>query len=849
MEPSGTSGPVGRVARRRAPLAAVAVALAAGIIAGRYLKLPVLFWAVFGGAFLVIAAMIFRRKHLHALTCAAVAAAIIAIGAAHLRVTYFATGDDHVVTYTSETPILATLRGRIVTSPMRFTDTTALGYRRPDRVGFILQAKQLRSSTGYLPVSGLLRVSIVEPIEQLAAGQDVELVGWRGRLQRRSNPGQFDRAAAARRNHTLASMNVPAPDGATILAGSEQGWPGRIYWNLRSAIRQHLAGLGSRDDRRLLSALIIGERHPALAKLNRTMVRAGIVHFLSISGLHLGVFLGFLYLLCRLCMLTPRRSAALVLLVLTGYVLLAEPRVPLLRSAIMAAALCIATISRRRNVSLNALAAGAIVLLAIDPLQLFSPGFQLSFAIVVGLITLRGPARRLLFGRWLRRRGLVVFRTDQRFRRRLEYLAVRWLMNAVVIALIAYAMAAPLVAYHFGLFSPYAAVLSVVLFPLVAAVLVPGYVSIALFWPLPGLAYAIGRAASAAAEALARTIEALGHLPAVAFELRPLHVGWVVLCYVVLVLIVLSRRVAFGRLTAAAAAIALCLWTAALQLPAGPPAAAELHLLAVGAGQSAILRTPTGKTFLLDAGTASGFDAYQQVIGPFLRSKRLPAPRQAFISHANTDHFNALLPLIRKGQLRRVYLNDYFGLDASGPSLAESPVAEFMRALAVAGVEIVRLRAGASVQLDTRTKVEVAWPPETKRDDLSVNDTSLVLRVICDETAVLLTGDLNPIGQQELAGRPQLIATDVLVVPHHGGWEDTLPDFFDAANPTVALISAAHEPYIITDLATTAAKPVDLHQAEFYSRLRNNCRYYATPRNGWICIRFGHGKIDVETMH
>ena len=55
----------------------------------------------------------------------------------------------------------------------------------------------------------------------------------------------------------------------------------------------------------------------------------------------------------------------------------AEPRAPLLRSGLMAAALCVATISRRRYSGLNALAAAAIVLLAIDPLQLFSPGFQL----------------------------------------------------------------------------------------------------------------------------------------------------------------------------------------------------------------------------------------------------------------------------------------------------------------------------------------------------------------------------------------------------------------------------------------------------------------------------------------
>ena len=43
----------------------------------------------------------------------------------------------------------------------------------------------------------------------------------------------------------------------------------------------------------------------------------------------------------------------------------------------------------------------------------------------------------------------------------------------------------PLVAFHFGLFSPYAPLLSLLLAPLVAAILVPSYLALALAWPMP----------------------------------------------------------------------------------------------------------------------------------------------------------------------------------------------------------------------------------------------------------------------------------------------------------------------------------------------------------------------------
>jgi len=837
MAPAGT---IRRVAVRRAPLAGAAAALAAGIAAGRFLPLDTGFYAVCVAALLAAAALSAFRRHLHAITCACVAATIFALGAVHARLDYLTADENHIVTYTGDRSILATLRGVIVTSPMRFRQSASLGYRRPDLTGFVLEARKVRARDGWRDVSGLVRVTIQEPADHLAAGQQVELLGRMGRFRRPPNPGQYDQAAAARRNHTLVRMTVPAAEGATVVGGADRPWYARLYWNVRASARQHLGRLGTDADGRLLNALIIGERHPALDRLNRAMIRCGIAHFLSISGLHLGVFLGFVYLLCRLCALSPRRSATLVLGVLGAYVLLAEPRVPLLRSAIMAAFLCIATICRRRHSAPNALAAAAIVLLVIDPLQLFAPGFQLSFAIVAGIICLHGPVRRGLFGRWLRRRGLVVFRTDQRLSRYVRFTLLNRLMDGAAIALVAYAAAAPLVAYHFDLFSPYAAPLSVLLFPLVVAVLVPGYVSMALLWPLPGLSYAIGRAASGAASLLGRAVQAVNVLPGVSFELRPLPAAWVLGCYAALGLVVFARRLPLGRIWAAAAIAALCVWTAAAQLPASAPPTAELHLLAVGSGQCALLRTPGGQTVLLDAGTLRSYDAYRQVIAPFLRDRRLPCPRRVFVSHANTDHFNALGGLIDSGKLERIYLNDYFAAGPPSPSIEEAAETKFMRSLLDADVEVVRLREGEVVVLDDRTSVEVVWPPQQRRDDLSVNDTSLVLRIKCDGQSVLLTSDLDETGQRALAAAPRAVAADVLVLPHHGGWEPSLPGFFDAVDPGVVLVSNARP------LGETVGD--EPRRAGFYARIRTTRRYYSTSRNGWIRLRFGRGRIDVKTM-
>lgn len=831
-----------RVRRVRAPLVTLAGALVAGCLAGRYLPTSVTLWSALGGAGLIVAAASLARPRLHALATAALLLAVLAVGAVRMRQAYFSVSRDDLVTYTGQAKTLSTIRGRVVSFPQIFSPNVEFGYRPQPRVAFLLRAEGVLTDVGHAGktpawrnVTGLVRVSIDEPYTLFRPGEKLTLQGWMGRFRSPANPGQYDTAAVARFRGTRVWFRVPTDRCVRVNnTAGDDGFCTRMLWRIRALFRQHLIETGDLQSGQLLSALILGERHPALEKLNRTMRRAGIAHFLSISGLHLGVFLGFVYLLCRVLFLAPRTSAIVALVVLAAYLLLATPRPPLLRSAIMASCLLAGVIVRRPGSSFNALGLAVLLLLLLDPRQLLQPGFQLSFLLVTGLLLLFRPVRSFLFGRWLRRRGLMVFRDDQRVRRWLYHSAAIWLIDAVTLAVTCYVLAAPLVAMRFGFFSPWAIALNLLLFPLVVAVLVPGYVSMALAWPAPNLAAAVGNLAGGAANLLARAVEAIHTLPGLSLTLRPMGLGWMVLCYATILAVLFARgrwrRWALaGALTATL--VGLTTWTQR----SAQSTEAQLDLLAVGAGQCAVLQTPSGKTYLLDAGTHSGFDAYHRVLAPFLREKRLPAPTTALLSHANTDHYSALPELARAGLLNTVYLSDYFR-PTDNPYDAATKVLEILHAN---GVAVRRLQRGDHLQLDERTRIDVLWPPPG-RTNLSLNDTSLVLRITCDELRVLVPGDLDETGQTELLNDPAQLQADALVLPHHGGWERTLPAFVEAVGPSVILVSASRDP----KGPSTAKAEV----REFYDSLRRKYRYYSTPRHGWIRLRFGRGGQSVQTM-
>jgi competence protein ComEC len=823
----------------RAPLAPAAVLLAGGIAAALAWELPRAIWPVATVLSAVGAILTARRAHLHALTAGLIGLGILAAGGWRADQCYRTTRGDGIVLFTGGGRSLTSLRGRVVSIPQIVQEDleASVGYRRPPRTHLTLRVQQVLTRDGWRPASGLTSVNIDQADDRLRAGQEVELMGWLARPRGPDNPGQYDWPRALRRQGIATRLSVTGADGATILS-APRGWAARAWWSVRSAGRPSVGPDDDSADQTLLAALVLGDRADSLASLNRIMARSGLAHYLSISGSHLAVLLGMAYLLCRVAGLSPRPSAAVVLAVLAAYLLQAQLRSPLLRSAIQAAALCVGVMLGRRNSVLNSLAVAAIVLLAADPLQLADAGFQLSFGIVAALVLAQRAAKSMLFGRYLARRGLMVFRDDQRMRRWLNFRASDWTMDAAAMALTAYVASAPLVAWHFGFFSPYAAALTLLAFPVVTAVLAPGYLALLLGPLMPNLAYQANRLAADLAGLMSQGARLMARLPLLAVDVRPVDFGWVVLTYAVLAMVLLRRRLGVRRRVPVAAALVWLAATAWTQRPAPRPPVAELDLLAVGGGQCAVLRCPSGRTFLLDAGTRGGFDIYQQVLGPFLRDQRLPKPRWAFVSHANTDHYNALFSYLKENRLGRFYTTSAFltgqGLSADAAESANTLLGELWGS----GAEVLTLQAGRRIELDERTAVEVLWPA-ADYVPASANDSSLVLRVTCDGRSLLLCGDVESGPQQALLSRPEGLACDVLVLPHHGGWKKTLPGFVRAADPKFILAS--------NNVDLCAAVRSDADAQRFYTELANSGRFRCTARNGWTHVRFGRGVLEAAS--
>jgi len=233
-------------------------------------------------------------------------------------------------------------------------------------------------------------------------------------------PGAFDpRAWAAQRGLQLTLH----PLGALIpLHPAEEASPLAAWRDATSEHRQAAFAMLSRHSPHgILPAIALGQGSSVHPEVRASFARSGLAHVLAVSGLHFGlVAMAVLWLasqllgrwtwLCR--RVGKQRAAACVTLpLLLFYVIYVGAPVSARRAFIMASCLLGAQILRRDPLNTTSLALAAIMLLLYRPAELFSPGFQLSFSAVLGLIwtsrSFEAPWRCALQQRiqrpWLRR--------------------------------------------------------------------------------------------------------------------------------------------------------------------------------------------------------------------------------------------------------------------------------------------------------------------------------------------------------------------------------------------------------------------------------------------------------------
>jgi len=759
--------------------------------------------------------------------------------------------ENHVVFFTDAEPILAKLRGRILTPPRVCEPPPDVP--RPYPIGpktrFVMEATRIDGLDGPVHVSGKVAVVVRGVLLSLRSGDAVEMTGWIYRPTGPTNPGAYDWALHKRRSGLLVGMSCDHAESVIVRSRGNTGDWQHALGKIRSRLRGYLLDdtfEANEPAAGVLSAMVLGERSAVPQAMNEAFISTGNAHFLAASGMHVAWLALIGWGFCRIFGLYYRTTAVLVGLLIVSYVLLAEPRPSIMRAGIIGVLACATAYARGRYNSVNSLSCAAVIILIIQPADLFRPAFQFSFMATLGLLHFCPLVSKTLASLFL---GANLPRVAGSFDGNLYALTLieprdrststlagvkHWLAylfaQLFALAISEWLITTPLACYHFNRFVPWGWFGSLVLWFFAMPATCLGFLTVLLRLVLPSLGYVMGPLLSWATVLMIWCVELLARMPWTIIDGRSPSLAWLVAVYAVSWLWGYRRRwMPWKKHGFKVCVLILVLWW--LVPPRWTRAesdALQVWMLDVGDGTGTVIELPNGKVLLYDFGTRSPYHV-GRVATEFLKHRGIRQLDTVFVSHANFDHFSGIEAIAGDFPIGRLVVNDQFERFAS-----ERPSARyFLRAMENAGIPIEVTHGRHLFDGMGDVTVEAVWPPPAdERLTPDCNESSTVVRITYQDRSILLTGDIAEFGMGMLSADHNVKA-DVLALPHHGSVVHNTGKFIAAVGPEIAVRSSGQR------------RAMTINGIE---ALVGDRRYFNTADDGCILVRIQDGELMAEAV-
>src|SRR5213592_4639042 len=221
-------------------------------------------------------------------------------------------------------------------------------------------------------------------------GDELKFSGTAEPIPPPRNPGEFDMRSYLARRDVRRMLFVRYMEDGTLIRHGGGNPIMRAAQKSRAWMQQALCrGLEDAPEvQNFLSGIVLGLRHQTPEDIEEPFQQTGTLHLFAVAGLHVGIVAALLWMLATVAQLPRKWATGLIIPLVLFYAAVTGLHVSSVRAAVMSSVLMGAFFFERRPFVLNSLAAAAFFILSWDTNQLFSTGFQLSFAVVGAIVLL-----------------------------------------------------------------------------------------------------------------------------------------------------------------------------------------------------------------------------------------------------------------------------------------------------------------------------------------------------------------------------------------------------------------------------------------------------------------------------
>ncbi|MBN1493392.1 MAG: ComEC family competence protein [Candidatus Omnitrophica bacterium] len=294
-------------------------------------------------------------------------------------------------------------------------------------------------------------------------GENITIWGKLNVPRKARNQGQFDYAEYLGHKGIYVVLYCFGPKSVKIREGkSASSWIrlNMFVTRLRERIRKRVnEDFDDHDVRSLAKALFIGDRKSISDTVRELFIRAGVMHLLAISGLHVSIVGLFIHYLLRASRVPFMLNGLMTIFIIYFYALLSGYNLPVQRAVIMGVLyVCAALFHKERNFT-STISLSLWFIVAIDPRAIYLPGLQLSFVTVCAIVIIVPLFARQVHNNEHERVGSITAFIERYF------VAIGLSSVAALFGAI------PLLAFHFNAISLISILSNLVAIPLITVIL------------------------------------------------------------------------------------------------------------------------------------------------------------------------------------------------------------------------------------------------------------------------------------------------------------------------------------------------------------------------------------------
>jgi competence protein ComEC len=603
---------------------------------------------------------------------------------------------------------------------------------------------------------------------KLVPGNKIRVEGrfQKGREER--NPGEFNYDNYLHSKGISGLFFVNDDYDVKIIDWSSNLFQKTIF-NARKFVDSKINSFHNSQTAGLLRGLLLADRSNIDYETRTEFVNSGVMHILAVSGLHVGyIALIFIVVFGRFNIFI---RSILTIVGLIAFLLLTGMPASVFRAVVMAVVIIFAYMTNRSSNIFNSLAIAAFIVLALNPEEIFSAGFQLSFLAVLSIA--------------------VIYPIIQNFINSLQLksIVVNYILLFMGVSLSAQIGTLPLTLIYFGKLSLVALLTNLIVIPLAGAIVGIAILTLTLSLFISSIAVFYAAANELLVFILFKVVSFAGDTDYSFIPIKNFTLYDSAIFYLAIVLIIYGLT-KFGSRAGKFIFIILVIGNAVLLSSFDNKNLLKENKLSVmmidvSQGDAALIKFPNEQTTLIDGGYASYyFDNGERIIKPLLNYFDIDKIDYAFVSSMKQESYGGFVNLIKSNKIRNIVKPV---LDSS--SLVDVKFEELIREQKIP-IKYFRKNVFEISKVKIYFLNMVDFASDVRKDYSQTG----VIKLVYGNTSFLFPGNIENETEYFYCDEyKNFLKSDVLKISNNGSVNSSSLEFLQTVQPKISLISVANQ--------------------------------------------------------